>query len=212
MEAFREFLYPLGYISSILFGARFLHQWISSERQKRSVVPPLFWKFSLVGNLALWLHSTIQGQFHVALIQAINSVISWRNLNLSGPFSNRFRFITVIIFMGLTTGLTTFLFSIAGGLTLQKASVGMTWHALGTFGLILFSSRFWIQWWSAEKEQTSTLGLNFWKISLLGCLINLIYFIKIRDPVNILGNALGMIPYIRNIMLLYQQSKMENPS
>ncbi|WP_420835497.1 lipid-A-disaccharide synthase N-terminal domain-containing protein [Parachlamydia acanthamoebae] len=27
------------------------------------------------------------------------------------------------------------------------------WHCLGTIGLALFASRFWIQWWCAEKQQ-----------------------------------------------------------
>jgi lipid-A-disaccharide synthase-like uncharacterized protein len=43
----------VGLIAQILFGARFLVQWIVSERAGRSVVPLAFWLFSISGGLLL---------------------------------------------------------------------------------------------------------------------------------------------------------------
>ena len=40
----------VGFLGQALFSARFLVQWLSSERQKRSVVPLAFWYFSLAGG------------------------------------------------------------------------------------------------------------------------------------------------------------------
>jgi lipid-A-disaccharide synthase len=50
------------------------------------------------------------------------------------------------------------------------------------------------------------LGAQFWWLSLVGDLMTLAYFTQIYDPVNIVGPALGLIPYIRNLMLLRQSS------
>ena len=43
----------VGFLGQALFSARFLVQWLSSERKKRSVVPIAFWYFSLAGGATL---------------------------------------------------------------------------------------------------------------------------------------------------------------
>ena len=43
----------IGFGGQALFSARFLVQWITSERQKRSVIPVAFWYFSIAGGLTL---------------------------------------------------------------------------------------------------------------------------------------------------------------
>jgi lipid-A-disaccharide synthase-like uncharacterized protein len=41
----------VGLFGQVLFSARFIVQWIASERRKQSVVPREFWYLSLVGAL-----------------------------------------------------------------------------------------------------------------------------------------------------------------
>ncbi|MCH7635069.1 MAG: lipid-A-disaccharide synthase N-terminal domain-containing protein [Proteobacteria bacterium] len=43
----------VGFMGQALFSARFLIQWISSEKQKKSVIPIAFWYFSLGGGVTL---------------------------------------------------------------------------------------------------------------------------------------------------------------
>jgi lipid-A-disaccharide synthase-like uncharacterized protein len=43
----------VGFMGQALFSARFLVQWISSEKQKKSVIPIAFWYFSLGGGVTL---------------------------------------------------------------------------------------------------------------------------------------------------------------
>lgn len=217
MENWREILYPLGYLASFAFGGRFLLQWITSEVQQRSVVTRAFWRLSLLGNLMLMLHAFLQLQFHVCWIQACNGVISWRNLDLMKASSQQAPFRKVInLFIGSTL-------VILGGFLLQgyvvgyvewfrlpassaqdplTSHVGWFWHVVGFIGLVLFSSRFWVQWWHAEKAQTSYLGPLFWWLSLVGGLLTVVYFVRIDDPVNVIGPAIGLVPYIRNLILL----------
>ena len=58
-----------------------LVQWFQSERQKKSFVTPLFWQLSLIGNLLLYCHYVIQVQVQFALLQSVNALIAWRNLD-----------------------------------------------------------------------------------------------------------------------------------
>ncbi|SHF68503.1 Uncharacterized N-terminal domain of lipid-A-disaccharide synthase [Modicisalibacter ilicicola DSM 19980] len=43
----------IGFLGQALFSARFLVQWLASERAKRSIVPTAFWFLSLGGGATL---------------------------------------------------------------------------------------------------------------------------------------------------------------
>ena len=219
IESWRELLYPLGFLSTFAFCGRFLLQWIHSEIKRESVVTVNFWRLSLVGNLLLLLHSFIQAQLHVGLIQTCNAIISWCNMNLMGA---REKQITTKQTLLLLTGaliLSLGLFILQGIFLMNHAfdlfrvpitlwhlhadlHVTWPWHVLGLAGLLLFNARFWVQWWGVEQKQTSYIGPSFWWISLMGDLLCLSYFARLNDPVNLIGPVFGLIPYIRNLMLL----------
>lgn len=43
----------IGFMGQALFSARFVVQWLASERVRRSIVPRAFWYFSLAGGATL---------------------------------------------------------------------------------------------------------------------------------------------------------------
>lgn len=43
----------VGFMGQALFSARFVVQWLASERVRRSIVPRAFWYFSLAGGATL---------------------------------------------------------------------------------------------------------------------------------------------------------------
>jgi lipid-A-disaccharide synthase-like uncharacterized protein len=47
----------LGFLAQAMFSARFLVQWIASERARRSIIPITFWWFSIAGGLLLFIYS-----------------------------------------------------------------------------------------------------------------------------------------------------------
>jgi lipid-A-disaccharide synthase-like uncharacterized protein len=49
--------YVLGFAGQLVFGSRFLVQWLASERARRVVIPGTFWVLSAVGGLALFLYA-----------------------------------------------------------------------------------------------------------------------------------------------------------
>lgn len=43
----------IGFLGQALFSARFLVQWLKSEKEKKSVFPIAFWYFSIAGGVTL---------------------------------------------------------------------------------------------------------------------------------------------------------------
>jgi len=218
VDEWRTLLYPLGFLSALAFGARFIIQWFQSEKAQKSVVTRSFWEISLLGNLLLMVHSFIQIQAHVCIVQACNAVISWRNLNLMQARRPPVSFNTVLaLLLGVVLlssaafAIQAAIFNVEGGWlriptapwqTDSNHSVSFFWHALGTLGYLLFSSRFWVQWWLAERSHASSLPLSFWWLSLSGAVLSILYFIRIGDSVNLIGPLVGIVPYVRNLMLM----------
>ena len=81
------------------------------------------------------------------------------------------------------------------------------WICIGFLGQALFSMRFLIQWLHSEKQGRSVLPLAFWYFSIMGGLTLLCYALYRRDPVFILGQALGLFIYGRNLQLIFHEKK-----
>lgn len=75
------------------------------------------------------------------------------------------------------------------------------WVLFGFLAQFVFFLRFFVQWIHSERMKKSVVPLSFWYLSIIGSLMILIYAIKRHDPVFIAGQALGLVIYIRNIML-----------
>ena len=63
-----------------MFSARFLVQWIATERQKRSVVPVAFWWLSIAGSLTLLTYAIYRKDPVFILGQSFGSTVYLRNL------------------------------------------------------------------------------------------------------------------------------------
>ena len=70
----------IGFAGQALFSARFLVQWVSSERRKRSVIPIAFWYFSLAGGATLFAYALHIGDPVFILGQSMGVLIYSRNL------------------------------------------------------------------------------------------------------------------------------------
>lgn len=79
------------------------------------------------------------------------------------------------------------------------------WIGIGLFGQILFSCRFILQWIASEKLKKSVIPLAFWYFSIAGSLTLLAYAIYRTDPVFILGQSVGLVIYMRNLILIYRE-------
>ncbi|MFV0335161.1 MAG: lipid-A-disaccharide synthase N-terminal domain-containing protein [Tropicimonas sp.] len=81
VEDWREFCWVLiGLGAQLMFTARFLVQWIASERARRSVVPVSFWYLSIAGGLVLFAYAVYRKDPVFILGQSAGVFIYCRNL------------------------------------------------------------------------------------------------------------------------------------
>ena len=74
---------------------------------------------------------------------------------------------------------------------------------LGLIGQTCFFSRFLVQWIASEKQRRSVMPTSFWYLSIIGGLLVFIYAVWRRDPIFIMGQAVGIVVYARNLFLIH---------
>ncbi|MEM9914667.1 MAG: lipid-A-disaccharide synthase N-terminal domain-containing protein [Planctomycetota bacterium] len=72
----------LGLLGQVLFTGRMLVQWLASEKEKRSVVPPMFWYMSLAGATMLLVYFVWRKDIVGVLGQSTGWAIYARNVYL----------------------------------------------------------------------------------------------------------------------------------
>ena len=72
----------LGLFAQLMFTARFLVQWLASERAGKSIVPLLFWYLSIGGSVLLLVYSIHRKDPVFILGQSMGIFIYSRNLYL----------------------------------------------------------------------------------------------------------------------------------
>ena len=75
-----------GLVAQLMFAARFLVQWIASERAGKSVVPMAFWFCSMGGGLMTLVYGIVKrepiiivGQLLANIIYVRNVMLIWKN-------------------------------------------------------------------------------------------------------------------------------------
>jgi len=83
VDGWAEFWWVVfGLGGQLLFTARFLVQWVASERAGRSTIPLAFWYFSLGGGIVLFTYAVYRADPVFILGQSLGVFIYSRNLYL----------------------------------------------------------------------------------------------------------------------------------
>ena len=83
ITSWRNFVWvAIGLGGQIAFFGRMMIQWVTSEKKRESVVPELFWWFSLIGGVCLFSYFVWRVDFVGVLGQSTGVVIYARNLRL----------------------------------------------------------------------------------------------------------------------------------
>jgi len=82
------------------------------------------------------------------------------------------------------------------------------WTAIGFGGQAVFGVRFLIQWWYSEKAGHSVIPLAFWYASIAGGVVLFAYSVHIQAWPLVLGQALPLPIYIRNLYMIYRDRRM----
>jgi len=78
------FWLTVGFMGQALFTARFVLQWVASERKGNSVVPVGFWWLSLLGGAALLCYAISRRDAVIVTGQGMGLFVYARNLILVG--------------------------------------------------------------------------------------------------------------------------------
>jgi len=70
----------VGYAGQIVFGIRFLIQWLRSEKEGHSVIPIAFWYCSLIGGLLSFTYVVHQREWPLLLGTSLPLPIYARNI------------------------------------------------------------------------------------------------------------------------------------
>ena len=182
----------LGWTANALFFARFLVQWLASER----------------AGMAIYTGHRGEPVLMVGVLA--NALLYARNLMLRAAREGGRRVPAPLLLL-LAVPLVALLFWTG----LAKARAGLTsehlWLGVVLFGQGLWSSRFVIQWWSSERRGASHFPLVFWWVSLAGNLLLLAYNLHLGDPVLVAGFVFGPFVQIRNIVLILRPSAVATP-
>ncbi len=81
------------------------------------------------------------------------------------------------------------------------------WLVFGIGAQALFAARFVVQWIASERAGRSVVPIAFWFFSVAGGLMTLVYGLVRREPVIILGQALSLVIYGRNLMLIAKERR-----
>jgi lipid-A-disaccharide synthase-like uncharacterized protein len=79
------------------------------------------------------------------------------------------------------------------------------WLAFGIVAQLLFTARFIVQWIASERAGRSVMPMAFWMFSIVGGMMTLVYGLVKREPIIIMGQALAVGIYLRNVALVLKE-------
>jgi len=77
-----DFWVVFGIVAQLFFGARFIVQWIVSERAGKSVIPFAFWFFSMGGGIMTLIYGFVKREPVIIVGQGLSTIIYVRNIML----------------------------------------------------------------------------------------------------------------------------------
>ena len=196
-------VFAVGFMAQLLFAARMIVQWIQSEKAGKPLSPVIFWQLSIIGSLIFLLYGILRHDFAIVLGQILVYFIYIRNLHLKERWRTiPFIFRTFVIVAPIAT--LGYLFSDMHGNVMslfKNEEIPLPLQIWGSVGQVIFTLRFYVQWIDSESKNDSVLTKRFWFVSLVGSSMIIIYSIFRYDPVLFIGQLIGLMVYLRNLML-----------
>ncbi|MDX1326842.1 MAG: lipid-A-disaccharide synthase N-terminal domain-containing protein [Arenibacter sp.] len=197
-------VYAIGFLAQILFSSRMLVQWIISEKNKKVLTPRLFWQLSLLASFLLFVYGWLREDFAIMLGQAITYFVYIRNMQMQGDWRKLPKFLRIFLYIFpiiiTVYGYNNSTYDLDSFFNNEKIPLWLL--LLGSIAQLIFTFRFVYQWLYSEKKKVSSLPFGFWLLSLIGASLILTYAIFRKDPVLFVGHSLGLVVYVRNLIIL----------
>jgi lipid-A-disaccharide synthase-like uncharacterized protein len=199
-------IYLLGFIAQAFFGSRLIIQWWQSEKSRAVVSPTLYWYLSLCGSILFLAYGLIRRDPVVIAGQFLSYFIYVRNLQLKkvwGNISSGYR--VLILILPFLCVAWFFDWTITGDLQDYRQWMTDPVMIVGTIGQLALNFRFLYQWYYSEKFESSVLPFGFWVISTWASVLVIFYSVLHPiygiEPVLLVSQTLGIVVYLRNMML-----------
>lgn len=196
-------VYSIGFVAQLLFAARMIVQWIHSEKAGKPLSPVIFWQLSILGSLIFLLYGILRHDFVIVLGQVLVYFIYVRNLHLKDrwrPIPFIFRLFVIVVPIVALSYLLSDVHGNLGSL-IYNEEVSLPLQIWGSVGQVIFTLRFYMQWIDSESKNESVMTKRFWIISFAGSFMILVYAVFRFDPVLFIGQLVGLLVYLRNLML-----------
>src|ERR1035437_732255 len=196
-------VFSIGFIAQLLFAARMIVQWIHSEKAGKPLSPVIFWQLSILGSLIFLLYGILRHDFVIVLGQVLVYFIYVRNLHLKDrwrPIPFIFRLFVIVVPIIALGYLLSDVHGNLGSL-IYKEEVSLPLQIWGSVGQVIFTLRFYMQWIDSESKNESVMTTRFWIVSFVGSFMILVYAVFRFDPVLFIGQLVGLLVYLRNLML-----------
>ena len=201
-------IYFIGLLAQVFYTGRIVVQWYLSERHKTVESPGIFWVFSIIGSVLMFVYGSLREDFSIIVGELITYYIYMWNIRAKGLYDRTPKIVPIALSLIPVAVLIYLMRDIDGftGSFLRNENIPAGLLAFGIAGQLVFKSRFIYQWIYSVRHKASLLPLTFWIIAVTGSLMIIIYGIIRHDWVLILGQ-IGIIPSIRNIMIALKYDK-----
>lgn len=196
-------VFSIGFVAQLLFAARMIVQWIHSEKAGKPLSPVIFWQLSILGSLIFLLYGILRHDFVIVLGQVLVYFIYIRNLHLKDrwrPIPFIFRLFVIVVPIVALCYLLSDVHGNLGSL-IYNEEISLPLQIWGSVGQVIFTLRFYMQWIDSESKNESVMTKRFWIVSFVGSFMILVYAVFRFDPVLFVGQLVGLLVYLRNLML-----------
>lgn len=76
--------------------------------------------------------------------------------------------------------------------------------AIGFVAAIIFYGRFYLQWYTTERQGRSVVPVGFWYMSSAGSLLLFGYGVYVQSPVGTLSHCFNIFIYVRNLIHVWR--------
>lgn len=204
-------IYAIGFLAQIFFSLRILIQWFLSEKAKKVESPILYWVFSVTGAYLLFIYGWFRSDFAIMLGQVISYYIYMWNLQEKKVWTSKLQILRWLLIITPIIGFAWIGVAETDSISnlFHNKDIPMWLLIYGSMGQVVFTLRFIYQWVYSYHRHESILPIGFWIISIIGSVIIITYGMYRLDPVLIVGQSVGLVAYVRNIMIGNHAKKME---
>ena len=195
-------IYCIGLSAQIFYFGRIFVQWYLSEKNKTVESPTLYWVFSTIGSMIMFLYGCLRNDFAIIFGEFLTFYIYMWNIKAKGLYDKMPRLVPYVQALIPVAALFILMHDIPRFVEnfFQDEGLPLRLILFGMAGQFTFKSRFIYQWVYSVRHKESALPLGFWIIAVIGSIMIITYGAIRHDWVLIIGQ-LGIIVSIRNIMI-----------